>query len=239
MDGFYWDQNERSRAFARRFAARHNGRMPTKQQAGTYASVLHYLKAVDAAGSVDGAEVNARMREMPVDYLGRDGRIRPDGRVLYDVTLYEVKPPGESRLGLGSIKPVSAPLPRKSGLPAARGRWLPAGSAGMTAAGARAAARDRGRPNLRRPALPCTGVQDRRNDDACAFFSGPDATPPFRVGARIRRRAARPSAAQQRTPDGPVPTMVVPDMLRGHRLGHPRRRLVTPFLVSASAAVVI
>jgi branched-chain amino acid transport system substrate-binding protein len=113
VDGFYWDQNERSRAFARRFAERHNGRMPTKQQAGTYASVLHYLKAVDGAGSVDGAAVNARMREMPVDYLGREGRIRPDGRVLYDVTLYEVKSPGESRMAWDYYKPVRT-LPKET-----------------------------------------------------------------------------------------------------------------------------
>jgi branched-chain amino acid transport system substrate-binding protein len=95
-EGFYWDQNDQARAFAKRFnAAVH--RMPTKQQAATYASVTHYLKAVDAAGTLDAPAVNAKMREMPVDFFGRAGTIRADGQVVYDLTLYQVKSPAESQ----------------------------------------------------------------------------------------------------------------------------------------------
>jgi branched-chain amino acid transport system substrate-binding protein len=95
-EGFYWDQNDASRAFAKRFneQAHH---MPTKQQAATYASILHYLKAADAAGSVEGVAVNAEMRAMPVDFFGRAGSIRPDGQVIHDLTLYQVKSPAESQ----------------------------------------------------------------------------------------------------------------------------------------------
>ena len=95
-EGFYWDRNDASRAFAKRF----NGEvhhMPTKQQAATYASVIHYLKAADAAGTLEAQAVNARMRAMPVDFFGRAGSIRPDGQVIYDLTLYQVKSPGESQ----------------------------------------------------------------------------------------------------------------------------------------------
>src|SRR5262249_13519442 len=83
-------------AWSKRFFAQ-VGRMPTKQQAATYASVAHYLKAVNAAGTKDPTIVARKMRELPVDYFGRTGSIRPDGRVLYDLTPYEVKSPAESK----------------------------------------------------------------------------------------------------------------------------------------------
>ncbi|MDB5361872.1 MAG: putative branched-chain amino transporter, periplasmic binding protein [Rhodospirillales bacterium] len=104
-EGFYWDQNDQARAFARRFneAAHH---MPTKQQAATYASIIHYLKAADAAGTIDAQAVNAKMRAMPVDFFGRAGSIRPDGRVLYDLTLYQVKSPDESQYAWDYYKKV-------------------------------------------------------------------------------------------------------------------------------------
>ena len=95
-EGFYWDQNDASRAFAKRFNDEVH-HMPTKQQAATYASITHYLKAADAAGTVEAQAVNAEMRAMPVDFFGRAGSIRPDGRVIYDLTLYQVKSPGESQ----------------------------------------------------------------------------------------------------------------------------------------------
>jgi branched-chain amino acid transport system substrate-binding protein len=95
-EGFYWDQNEQSRSFAKRMFARHNA-MPTKEQAAVYASVTHYLKAVAAIGSDDAEKVNEQMRRMPADFFGREGAIRPDGRVTYDMTLYKVKSPSESK----------------------------------------------------------------------------------------------------------------------------------------------
>jgi branched-chain amino acid transport system substrate-binding protein len=95
-EGFYWDQNDAARAWSRRFFAQ-IGRMPTKQQAATYASVAHYLKAIKAAGTKDPTAVAQKMRELPVDYFGREGSIRPDGRGLYELSLYEVKTPAESK----------------------------------------------------------------------------------------------------------------------------------------------
>lgn len=71
--------------------------MPTKLQAATYASVRHYLKAVEAAGTDDAKIVNAQMRKVPVDFFSRPAHIRPDGRVIYDLSLYRVKAPADSR----------------------------------------------------------------------------------------------------------------------------------------------
>lgn len=104
--GFYWDQNDEARAFARRFEAK-VGRMPTKQQASVYASVKHYLKAVAASGTDEAGKVNAQMRSLPVDYFGHPASIRPDGRVLYDLTLYEVKSPAESKGPWDFYKPIA------------------------------------------------------------------------------------------------------------------------------------
>lgn len=93
--GFYWDQSLKSRAFAQRFFEV-RGAMPTKSQAASYAATLHYLRAVDRAHSTDGLVVNRVMREIPVDYFGKTGFVRQDGRVMYDLSLYEVKSPAES-----------------------------------------------------------------------------------------------------------------------------------------------
>jgi branched-chain amino acid transport system substrate-binding protein len=93
--GFYWDSTDGTRAWARRFMAEH-GRMPTREQAGVYASVLHYLKAVQAVGKADAAAINAAMRKMPVDRFGAAASVRPDGRVIYDIGVYQVKTPAES-----------------------------------------------------------------------------------------------------------------------------------------------
>ena len=95
-EGFYWDQNDQARAFGKRFMAE-IGRMPSKEQAATYAAVAHYLKAVAAAGTKDATAVAHKMQELPVEYFGHKGSIRADGRVLYDMSLYEVKTPAESK----------------------------------------------------------------------------------------------------------------------------------------------
>ena len=94
--GFYWDQSDASRAFAKRFFDE-VGIMPTKNHAEIYTSVLHYLRAVDAAGTDEAVAANQAMRRMPVDYFGRPATVRQDGRVLYDLTLYRVKTPEESK----------------------------------------------------------------------------------------------------------------------------------------------
>ncbi len=104
-EGFYWDQNDQARAWSQRYFER-TKRMPTKQQASVYASIRHYLKAVQAADTLDADAVASQMRQMPVDYFGRAGSVREDGRVVYPLTLYEVKAPAESRQPWDYFKPV-------------------------------------------------------------------------------------------------------------------------------------
>ncbi|WP_428542294.1 ABC transporter substrate-binding protein [Rhodopila sp.] len=94
--GFYWDQTQQSRAFSKRFMASRKA-APTKNQAVNYTSTLHFLKAMAQAATDDPIAVNKAMRAMPVDYFGRPATLRADGRLLYDVTLYRVKRPDESR----------------------------------------------------------------------------------------------------------------------------------------------
>jgi branched-chain amino acid transport system substrate-binding protein len=94
---FYWDQNDEARAFAKRFAAERSGAMPTKNQAAIYAASLHFLKAIKEVGGTDPLAVNAAMRRMPVTWFGRPASMRSDGRVLFDLTLYKVKKPEESK----------------------------------------------------------------------------------------------------------------------------------------------
>ena len=91
-DSFYWNENEPSRSFANRFI-RATGRMPGRPHAATYAAVLHYLRAVVATDSLDADTVSQEMRRTPVYLFGRTGRIRLDGRVLLDMTLYRVRDP--------------------------------------------------------------------------------------------------------------------------------------------------
>lgn len=98
VDGFYWDFDAGTRAFAARFEAAHKGFKPTMVQAGVYSSVLHYLKAVAAAQTDDWKTVAARMRELPIqDAVMKNASIRPDGRVIHDTYLVQVKSPAESR----------------------------------------------------------------------------------------------------------------------------------------------
>ena len=94
---WYWDKDDASRAFAKRFMARnHNGLPPTYIQAGIYSEVAHYLKAIQAAGTDDTDKVAAQMRKMKInDFMTKDGWIREDGRVMRDMYLEEVKSPAE------------------------------------------------------------------------------------------------------------------------------------------------
>ena len=94
--GFYWDDSEGTRDFAARFFKGH-GRMPTREQAGVYAGVLHFLKAARSAKSDDAAIVNAEMRRLPVDKFGRQAVLQQNGRLAYDLGVYRVKSPAESR----------------------------------------------------------------------------------------------------------------------------------------------
>lgn len=95
-EAFYWDQNEETRAWSRRFFARMK-RMPSMTQAGAYSGTLHYLKAVKAVGSKDPEAVMAQMRRTPInDFMTQDGVLRPDGRVVRDMYLFQAKTPAES-----------------------------------------------------------------------------------------------------------------------------------------------
>jgi len=96
-DAFYWDRDEQTRAWSRRFFERMK-RMPHMGDAGDYSSTLHYLKAVQAAGTDEAGAVMAKMRDLPVnDFFAKNGRIRPDGRMVHDMYVYEVKKPSESK----------------------------------------------------------------------------------------------------------------------------------------------
>ncbi len=95
---FYWDLNDQTRAFAKRFAAANGGKHPSMVQAGVYSSVIHYLKAVDAAKTDDGTKVAAKMKELPTDdILFGKGSVRADGRKIHPAYLFQVKKPSESK----------------------------------------------------------------------------------------------------------------------------------------------
>jgi branched-chain amino acid transport system substrate-binding protein len=96
-EAFYWDLNDDTRAFSKRFMERVK-RVPTSAQAGVYSSVTHYLKAVKAAGTTDAAAVMKIMKDTPInDFFAKQGRIREDGRMVHDMYLFEVKKPSESK----------------------------------------------------------------------------------------------------------------------------------------------
>jgi branched-chain amino acid transport system substrate-binding protein len=96
-EGFYWDLNDETRAFSNRFYER-VGHMPTMFQAGVYSSVLHYLKAAEAAGTDDAKTVLAKMRELPVnDFFAKNGVLREDGRMVHEMYLLQMKTPAESK----------------------------------------------------------------------------------------------------------------------------------------------
>jgi len=98
-ESFYWDRDDQTRAFSKRYAQRMNGRMPTMAQGGVYSAVLHYLKAVKALKSdSDGRAIVEQMKKTPTDdpVFGK-GSIRQDGRKLHPMYLYEVKKPSESK----------------------------------------------------------------------------------------------------------------------------------------------
>jgi len=93
---FYWDRDDETRAWSRRFFARH-GAMPTQAQAGVYSAVMHYLKAIAATGTDEARAVVMRMKAIPVDdFFARGGTIRADGRMVHDMYLAQVKKPDES-----------------------------------------------------------------------------------------------------------------------------------------------
>ena len=93
---FYWDLDPARRAWSKRFFEKMK-MMPSAEQAGTYSSVLAYLRAVAAAGSTDGAAVAKKLHELPVDDATFHGKVMPDGRMVHDMYLFQVKTPAESK----------------------------------------------------------------------------------------------------------------------------------------------
>jgi branched-chain amino acid transport system substrate-binding protein len=97
IDGFYWDADDQNRAWSKQFFDQRKV-MPTMTHAGVYSSVLHYLRAVRAAGTDEARVIANKMRDLRVDdFFSKGGEIRADGRLIHDMYLIEVKPPEESR----------------------------------------------------------------------------------------------------------------------------------------------
>lgn len=96
-NAFYWDRDDETRAWSKRFFERMK-RMPHMGDAGDYSSTMHYLQAIQAAGTDEAQAVMNKMREMPInDFFAKNGRIREDGRMVHDMYVYEVKKPSESK----------------------------------------------------------------------------------------------------------------------------------------------
>ena len=96
-NAFYWDRDDETRAWSKRFYDRVK-RMPHMGDAGDYSSTMHYLKAIQAAGTDEAQAVMSKMRELPVnDFFAKNGRIRQDGRMVHDMYVYEVKKPSDSK----------------------------------------------------------------------------------------------------------------------------------------------
>ncbi|MFG1334191.1 ABC transporter substrate-binding protein, partial [Xanthobacter autotrophicus] len=95
-EAFYWDLNDDTRAFSRRFAEKFGGKMPTSTQAGVYSSALHYLNAIKDAKTKDAPKVMEQMRATPIDDpLFGKGEVRIDGRATHPMYLFKVKKPAD------------------------------------------------------------------------------------------------------------------------------------------------
>ena len=125
-EAFYWDLNDDTRAFSKRFMERIK-RVPTSAQAGVYSSVTHYLKAVKAAGTTDSAAVMKVMKDTPInDMFAKNGKIREDGRMVHDMYLFEVKKPSESKARWDDYK-LLATVPGNEAFQSLEAVALPAG----------------------------------------------------------------------------------------------------------------
>jgi branched-chain amino acid transport system substrate-binding protein len=117
-ESFYWDLDDRTRTWSKRFAERMGGRMPTMVHAGVYSSVTHYLKAVKAAGTDRASAVSAKMQEIPVsDPILEKAEVRKDGRVMRPFYLFEVKTPAESKRPYDYYKLVRTIAPEEASRP--------------------------------------------------------------------------------------------------------------------------
>jgi branched-chain amino acid transport system substrate-binding protein len=122
-EGFYWDQSDKTRAFAERFFKR-TQRMPSMIHAGTYSSTLSYLKAVKAAGTKDSAAVAKKLKELPVDDAFAQGKVQENGRMVHDMYLFEVKTPAESKKPWDYYKQLAV-VPGDQAFPSAKDSGCP------------------------------------------------------------------------------------------------------------------
>src|ERR1700761_2158466 len=122
-EGFYWDQNDRTREFSERFFKR-TGRMPNMIQAGTYSATLQYLKAVKAAGTKDSDAVAKKLKELPVDDAFAQGKVLENGRMVHDLYLFEVKKPSESKKPWDYYKQLAV-VPGDKAFPSAKDSGCP------------------------------------------------------------------------------------------------------------------
>jgi branched-chain amino acid transport system substrate-binding protein len=122
-EGFYWDRDDKSRAFGARFMQR-TGRMPNMIQAGTYSATLQYLKAVQAAGTKDSDAVVKKLKELPVDDAFAQGKVLENGRMVHDLYLFEVKKPSESKKPWDYYKQLAV-VPGDKAFPSAKDSGCP------------------------------------------------------------------------------------------------------------------
>jgi branched-chain amino acid transport system substrate-binding protein len=123
-EGFYWDQNDKTREFSQAFFKR-TGRMPNMIQAGTYSATLQYLKAVKAAGTKDSDAVVKKLKELPVDdVFAQGGKVLENGRMVHDLYLFEVKKPSESKKPWDYYKQLAV-VPGDKAFPAAKDSGCP------------------------------------------------------------------------------------------------------------------
>src|SRR6201994_1906966 len=123
-EGFYWDQNDKTRAFAQLFFKR-TGHMPSMIHAGTYSSTLQYLKAVKAAGTKDSDAVAKKLKELPVDDMfAQGGKVLANGRMVHDLYLFEVKKPSESKRPWDYYKQLAV-VPGDKAFPSAKDSGCP------------------------------------------------------------------------------------------------------------------
>ena len=121
-EGFYWDMNDATRAWSRRYFEKLK-KMPNMSQAGAYSSVMHYLKAVQAAGTDETTAVMKQMKAMPInDFFAKNGRIREDGRMIHDMYLFEVKTPAESKYPWDYYKVVATVPGEQAFMPASKSK---------------------------------------------------------------------------------------------------------------------
>ncbi len=122
-ESFYWDRDDKSRAFAARFMQR-TGRMPNMIQAGTYSATLQYLKAVKAAGTKESDAVVKKLKELPVDDAFAQGKVQENGRMVSDLYLFEVKKPSESKKPWDYYKQLAV-VPGSKAYPSAKDSGCP------------------------------------------------------------------------------------------------------------------